>query len=381
MNELPDDIYALTVKAIASGVKGVRLAHMLLGMLVTVALQLGMLCLLWHIVMKPNSDARPPETKRLWTQVGQLQGQLCWMQNALNSSGVALNRTGSGANCAKAWPSVDEDCPGADYDSISEVPSWDEARVCLLHRVDIYQDDKLLTKFLVSNDSIKSRVKPGCKKILARMGPALAAHGRGLLYPRMDELKVLADDGSCVWPATDSAGHPPLPKKRLVNGGWSIDGNLCTCDYTISAGRSMVDCSKENVNNKGRLGDIASHAQCIAPFKHIWEPPEPGPDIPNLVVNLLALMAIAMFVHEEVRRAASLCHTAAAVGGILPRFYARGSNLPMHGPPVVYRLHRHLLLRLVMLCAPLLQLVTALLVCCLQACCQLPKKHNPPVSR
>jgi hypothetical protein len=87
------------------------------------------------------------------------------------------------------------------------------------------------------------------------------------------------------------------------------------------------------------------------------------PNIPDLVVNLLALMAIAIFVHDEVRRAAALSHTAAIVTGLLPHFFAANGTVPQTAQQCTAHLRSvHWLFNIIMLSAPVLQLITALLV-------------------
>jgi hypothetical protein len=103
--KMSDDVYAPTVKTIMGGVRGVRLAHTLLGLAFTVMLQLGMLCLLWYVVVIPGPDKLSKESEKLWTQVGQLQGQLCFMQNALSEQNISTaNSTSMQGGCAGAWP-------------------------------------------------------------------------------------------------------------------------------------------------------------------------------------------------------------------------------------------------------------------------------------
>jgi hypothetical protein len=77
-------------------------------------------------------------------------------------------------------------------------------------------------------------------------------------------------------------------------------------------------------------------------------------DLTSLIVNILAFLAIAVFVHDEVRRAARLCQIAAVVAGILPAFFSTGNTARVE--------KRHWLLCCAVLCAPLLQLLTALMV-------------------
>jgi hypothetical protein len=61
---LAEDIFAFAVRTILQGITGVRLAHVLLGMVFTAVLQLGLLIVLWYVVTTPpegnqNEKERP----------------------------------------------------------------------------------------------------------------------------------------------------------------------------------------------------------------------------------------------------------------------------------------------------------------------------------
>jgi hypothetical protein len=98
---------------------------------------------------------------------------------------------------------------------------------------------------------------------------------------------------------------------------------------------------------------ISPYMACMVP---VPDAADMKPDVPALVVNLITLLAIAVFVHDEVRRAVNLCHTAAVVAGILPVFYTTGKTQGLIKSTL------HWLLCIVVLCAPVLQMITALLV-------------------
>uniref|UniRef100_A0A383VAR5 Uncharacterized protein n=1 Tax=Tetradesmus obliquus TaxID=3088 RepID=A0A383VAR5_TETOB len=199
VKQLPDDVYALTVKTIMRGVRGVQLAHMLLGLLFTVAVQLGLLCLLWYAVTHSGdlNDSQDTDQEKVWTQLGQLQ-QLCWMQAALNKSGINISDIAAEqADCSGAWPQPQKvppylkqdplgniGCPGMMEDA--ELLSWKQAQLCLMHKVDSSPepDSEDFWKYCYpSVDFLKIDrymvTKELCKGVLQKIGPALAAYGRG----------------------------------------------------------------------------------------------------------------------------------------------------------------------------------------------------------
>jgi hypothetical protein len=341
MQQLSEHVYALTVKTIMRGVRGVKLAHMLLGLLFTVVLQLGLLCLLWYMVTHPT-DSISKDTEKVWMQMGQLQGQLCWMQAALNKSGIDVSFDGQ-ADCAGAWTQPHEAsflslnytyCPGVTAD---ELPTWEEARQCLHHDIARYWRRIVDPPDASGNTTVYQH----CRSVFEAVGPELAAYGQGLGFPRVNKYTFVFPgplEGSCAQTgALKSRARASPLVTRLVGGGWVMQGNVC---------EHSNDTQLHQVN-------VASYAECIAPLKYAWAV---KPDITTLVVNLLAVMAVAVFVRDEVRRAATLCHTAAAVAGILPAFYTMSSSEGL------CKSHLHWWQCLVVLCAPVLQLIIALLV-------------------
>jgi hypothetical protein len=226
------DMYALTVKTIMNGVRGVKLAHMLLGLLFTVALQLGMMCLLWYVVLTPAADGPLSETDKLWTQVGQLQGQLCWMQSGLKQNNIDINKNNTAAaaaaDCAGAWPQVlrarpvdvDADPEKAVKEYVKAAPSWcpgwktgyplswENASQCLTHTYGQKGEDN----------------PQGCETMVKQMSGSLAAFGRGLLYPRVNKSQS-CDGTSFSWWSWQEVG------KWWVGSGQQVPGQEFKCPW------------------------------------------------------------------------------------------------------------------------------------------------------
>jgi hypothetical protein len=350
MQQLSDDVYALTVKTILRGARGVKLAHMLLGLVFTVIVQLGLLILLWYVVTHPTNSISK-DTEKVWTQMGQLQGQLCWLQKALNKSGVNISEfAATEGDCAGAWPRSRGALASIYYVGClgmqsSPLPTWKDVKPCLRHKV-ISQSDP----------SAQVETAPeGCEEVMQNVQPPLAAYGRGLLFPQTDLFQVRLNGTRCaskleaqseVNLPSEGTGSliskrlsPLWPKKCLVDGGWVVQGNFCRSGWRDFGTQLKMS--------------MPSYSECIVPLRNASVT---KPDAPALVVNLIALLAIAVFVHDEVRRAVNLCHTAAAVAGILPSFYATSSTKNLNKAQV------HSLLCIPVLCAPLFQLLIALLV-------------------
>jgi hypothetical protein len=305
----------------------------------------------------------------MWAQMGQLQGQLCWMQAVLNKSGIDISSaTAVEADCAGAWPTKTHQgclqCPGMGYATVypgvmpellHDLPSWKEAKTCLQHKVGCVPWWTLpVIEGKVIEGNLPPRLVKGCKDVLKAMGPDLAAYGRGLLYPRVDGYIQHIHDRCTkqeLLAKHQLAGFKAV--KRLVNGGWVVQGNTCTAranDTTDPVLPADVGSVQERVSSYGEC--IVQNTLAVKQLM----PPSVVTDIPALLVNLLALVAIAVFVHDEVRRAVTFSHTAAAVSGILPYFYSTKSTKALN------KAHLHWSLTVVLLCAPVFQLFTALMV-------------------
>lgn len=162
--------------------------------------------------------------------------------------------------------------------------------------------------------------------------------------------------------ALNATQDAPKPVKRLLaNGSWVVSGLWCpTGNNTFvirkdsSSGQwdgYWQQNTNQTYNYSCTVDDVRSHAACIAPIGT-----QTVPDIANLLVTMLALIALAVFSHDELRRAAALCHVAAAAAGILPSFYCINTTRHLHRP------HLHWLLCLLMLAVPLVQLCVAMMV-------------------
>jgi len=96
--------------------------------------------------------------------------------------------------------------------------------------------------------------------------------------------------------------------------------------------------------------NVSSHQECMGRLL----PPE-GQD-PSFV-NLLALLALLIYAHEEVRKAVWLSYVSAACTGLLPHFYATPLSTASFAT-----CRAALVWRFFMLLAPILQMLTALMV-------------------
>jgi hypothetical protein len=172
LKDLPKDIYARTVSIIITGVRGMRLMHMLLGVIVTFGLQMGILILLWFVVIHPpQGGTGQSETEGLWTQAGHLQGQLCRLQTALQESGINVTQAMHGSQamhqCFGAWPSRPplKTGPFEERLDVSEVgrDMWEQFKPCLV--------------------PFTSRNEGECARIFLNLDPNPTAFGCGLIYP------------------------------------------------------------------------------------------------------------------------------------------------------------------------------------------------------
>jgi hypothetical protein len=303
------DVYALTVKCIMKEQKSYMMCKAVLAMLFTFALQFGLLILLWQGLIRGSATAisdESPETEKLWHQMGQLQRQVCWLNHH-----AVLNTTKPPADevdCSLAWPGGGcGQFPGwQDYQNVMKCVK----QVSLIinpsfkwRQFDTYALDFNQTKLDAMLDAMPSSSECGQITILSR---SLQAYAFGLAFP-----------------PTHSRPSRFENMTTMSHGGW-------------------VD-EQQGLN-------VSSHRECMGRLL----PPE-GQD-PSFV-NLLALLALLIYAHEEVRKAVWLSYVSAACTGLLPHFYATPLSTASFAT-----CRSALVWRFSMLLAPILQMLTALMV-------------------
>lgn len=104
LDSLSDDVYSCTVKHIVKGESQRCVTHVM-ALVFCLFLQVAMLVLLWLGLSSGSATsaaASTSDTDRLWQQVGQVQRQVCWLnQHAVINSSVAFNTK---LECSGAWP-------------------------------------------------------------------------------------------------------------------------------------------------------------------------------------------------------------------------------------------------------------------------------------
>jgi hypothetical protein len=303
LDTLAEDVYSYTVKCTVQGVQGCRMFKAVLAMMFTFFLQVGLLILLWRGLVHGSAthvSGDTPENDRLWRQVGQVQRQVCWLtKNAI------INTTAAGdgrLNCTGAW--AEGPICSAGRQSSSDPPIG-------------YQAFKNCLEALASQplDAWKYfTIEQACEGF-KDMDSSLKAFGVGLLFPDY---------------------MPGMLHGTLCNGFWHV-GAPASRDSTVTQSDLAEDLAHVAFN---------SYEGCLP---HI--PPAPAQE--PLIVNLLAFLALATYVHQEMMQAAWLGYVAAACCGILPAFYitplSRGVGCGRLG----------LSKQVLMLGAPLLQQVTS----------------------
>lgn len=302
LNTLADDIYSYTVKCAVQGVRGCRMFKAALAMLFTFALQMGLLVLLWQAVVTSSATAvskGTPANDKLWRQLGQVQRQVCW----LNQHAV-INATAAGGalDCSGAWAQC----------SASTMPamSYLEFKQCVKTLADMPRES-------VDQKADRDAVKQACAGF-ETLDSSQKAFGTGLLFPEF------------ITPA-----HYDWTLIR--NGFWNS-----------MVGHHPYRPSRRNLSRTTSL-NLSSSEGCI-------------PAVPNTpaqeptLVNVLACLALAVYVHQDTMQALWLGCVSAACCGMLPAFYVTDVCTGVNcGSMCWWR-------KVVMLAAPVLQQVAAIAV-------------------
>jgi len=216
------------------------------------------------------------------------------------------------ADCSLAWPGAPSCYPGSRFIR----PRHEDVRKCaraLRLPVQWSPLERLMQQDISSyvfemGQQRKKLLKDSCEEFIS-LSSSLQAYVLGLMYPVIPQSSNM----------TIAMSH----------GGWAS-----TERYKSSYGEY------HRVN-------YSSHHECMGAL-----PPPDGLD-PSLV-NLLALLALLIYAHEEVRKAAWLSYMAAACTGLLPDFYATDLSTASFAT-----CRAALVWRVFMLLAPLMQMLTA----------------------
>jgi hypothetical protein len=324
LDTLSDDIYSYTVKCAVQGVRGCTMLKAVLAMLFTFALQMGLLVLLWQAVVTGSAteiSTETPETHRLWRQVGQVQRQVCWLnKNAVINTTAAADGT---LNCEGAWPHGPFCRAGGRKPPSMGYKDMERCLHTLFSRPPNFLwllfgnwlDDKTRTKLIAKQESEFPVSQQACEG-LRDLGSSDKAFGMGLLFPNYMPLGMMHEN--------------------LTNAYWH-DGTA------PGAPNSFSDITQEFFHLS------FSHEGCIPEIPH-----DPGQE-PS-VVNVLAFLALAVYVHHETMQALWLGYVSAACCSILPPFCLTRLSTGV-------ACHRFSACRVVlMLCAPVLQQATGIAV-------------------
>jgi len=237
------DMYSFTARAFASKLGRVARLRVLLACLVTIALQVGLLSLLWQGVLN-GSMAHPQlsETDKLWVQAGQTARQLCWLQQHAVMNGSA--QMWDVSRCLYTWPSK-----GACGTHYAADHNWTVAQSCV--------------------ESSESYDK-------CTLEPSLKAFADGLFYPR------------------EGTAH-------LHEGGWMLRNVTTDGDKKQERAKTVR----------------ASHQECFAKNLAVF----PWSDTSTLYPNLFAMLAVAMFAHQEVTNGLWLAYVSGAALRLVPPFF------------------------------------------------------------
>jgi hypothetical protein len=310
LGSLSDDVYSYTVMCLINKERGFRLLKVVLAMVVTFALQMGLLFLLWEGLLKGGDTGLVArggsETDKLWRQVGQVQRQVCWLnKHAMIDPEVPVE---AGLNCSGAWSSH-QGCEGPmSFESFSKCVRT----LGLRPSAQWYQDggssvhaDRNAASAVIQEE------KEACKGF-EDLDTSQRWYGFGLLFP--EYATINGTGGGSAW--------------DLSNATWF----------------------KDSVP-----GERASHQDCMPPVlnPHVSDPS---------FVNLMAFLVLAVYVHEEIVKAVRLGYLTAVFAGILPAFFssdqAAGADVAVGMTPRVLSCFG----KSVMLFAPVLQLLTCFMV-------------------
>jgi hypothetical protein len=284
-------------------------------MLFTFALQIGLLILLWQGVVVGGGTSitsDTSETDRLWRQVGQVQRQVCWLNKVVVVNTTAVADVNGSVNCTGAW------ADGPVCSAGTRTPpsmGYLEFKQCLDALSNIPPNVSQLSNYKLERmleDQLPG-VREACKN-LGDMESSQKAFGMGLLFPEYMPAGTLHGNlAHAFWQAGNASAQLPVLAKELAH-------------ITLSS-------------NEGCMPEM---------------PPDPA--LEPLIVNVLAFLALAIYVHQETMQAIWLGHVSAACCGILPAFYvtelSRGVGVSRLG----------ICGRVMLLVAPVLQHMTGLAV-------------------
>lgn len=310
LDTLADDVYSYTVTCAVQGERGCKMFKAVLAMLFTFALQMGLLVLLWQAVVTGSAtkvSIGTPANDKLWRQVGQVQRQVCWLtQHAIINVTAADD-----GSCSGAW---------VDGRSCIEYAQAPMGYLELKHCLETLASRPTPRRFDVSEPQLKEQqeaartVEQACKQF-GEMDSSQQAFAKGLLFPDF------------------------MPSGRdyrvLSNAFWHLGSPTVGPDFRA---QRYSNSSPWN-SNEG----------CIPPLEYaLAQSP--------ILVNVLACLALATYVHHEVMQAIWLGCVSAACCGILPAFYT--TDLCRR----VYCGRLGVCKKVVMLAAPVLQQVAAIAV-------------------
>lgn len=271
-----EDVYVKTAKAVVMGVKGWQLARIIMAFLFTALLQMGLIILVWNGMPKGFDVRTTGYPDRLWVQAGQMQRQLCWLQRHAQLKDPDSVDWNVSRDCMLAWPrpvNGSHDCtwylnnPNWDASKMPDAAAvegylmrnWSRVQFPKVHDR-IQHADKWYSNMSYLDDSEL------CRSL--RDFSSLGAFAEGLFYPQQQD----------------------RPNAQLYQGGWNSPYGL-----------------------------VHSHALCIEGREKLSYGDDP--DDPSSFPNLLALLALTVYVHDEAMRSYWLAYVAAACVGVVPRLF------------------------------------------------------------
>jgi len=317
------DVYAFTVNCIIRGERGWKAARALVAVMITFLLQMGLLILLWEALIKGSSTwastKSVSQNDRLWVQVGRMQQQVTWLQqHAMINSSAESEASGFTPFCHPDGGTTYNDTQECIGGLVSIASHWLESSALPVFTSGLatMAVEDLFNKTILDKAN-RHRLEPGD-------GPG-----------RLSET---------TWKACESVIN-------ILEGG-NDDRPALALSVGMLGSVSLAEAHKTgSVSGALPSGLKDTGFTCYYPSLPAPTARDPSP------VNLLAFLALAVYVHEEVRKAVWLSYTAAAYSGILPSFYQIPASLVAR-PDVQLRLWHKLCIAV----APIMQFLTACLV-------------------
>jgi hypothetical protein len=157
------------------------------------------------------------------------------------------------------------ECPGLGQAKGSKkLPTWEQVKPCLLHKLD-YEE------YYMYNMSMSDRMPAGCNETMKDVPAALAAYGRGLLFPSVENYHMQPRDrnSGCIWlddPTNTGPERLQPPTKQLVNATWIVSGSMCRFKWDSKKFWGSMDVQQNPENLAKPMGLASAPPFCMFPM-------------------------------------------------------------------------------------------------------------------